>query len=142
MRYLARKRREFFKAGDPVISIDTKKRESISNKCCQNGITRLNHMRPEIDYGRRDKGYVFGAFRSVTGEALTKTYGARSTLDWVDFLEQVDEWLPVGLDRVYALVDNLSAHRASDVLLYSLQRPRWEFVFQPKYAAYPNLIEL
>jgi hypothetical protein len=95
----------------------------------------------EIDYGRRDKGYVFGAFRPVTGEALTKTYGARSTLNWVDFLEQVDEWLPADLDRIYAIIDNLSTHRASDVLLFSLQHPRWEFVFQPKYAAYLNLIE-
>lgn len=95
----------------------------------------------EIDYGRRDKGYVFGAFRPVTGEALTKTYGARSTLNWVDFLQRVDEWLPADLDRVYAIVDNLSTHRASDVLLFSLQHPRWEFVFQPKYAAYLNLIE-
>jgi transposase len=97
--------------------------------------------RQEIDYGRRDKGYVFGAFRPVTGEALTKTYGARSTLNWVDFLRRVDEWLPADLDRVYAIVDNLSTHRASDVLLFSLQHPRWEFVFQPKYAAYLNLIE-
>ena len=95
----------------------------------------------EIDYGRRDKGYVFGAFRPVTGEALTKTYGARSTLNWVDVLQRVDEWLPADLDRVYAIVDNLSTHRASDVLLFSLQHPRWEFVFQPKYAAYLNLIE-
>jgi transposase len=97
--------------------------------------------RQEIDYGRRDKGYVFGAFRPVTGEALTKTYGARSTLNWVDFLRRGDEWLPADLDRVYAIVDNLSTHRASDVLLFSLQHPRWEFVFQPKYAAYLNLIE-
>jgi transposase len=49
--------------------------------------------------------------------------------------------LPADLDRVYAIVDNLSTHRASDVLLFSLQNPRWEFVFQPKYAAYLNLIE-
>jgi transposase len=97
--------------------------------------------RQEIDYGRRDKGYVFGAFRPVTGEALTETYGARSTVNWVDFLQRVDEWLPADLDRVYAIVDNLSTHRASDVLLFSLQNPRWEFVFQPKYAAYLNLIE-
>ena len=97
--------------------------------------------RQEIDYGRRNKGYVFGAFRPVTGEALTKTYGARSTRNWVDFLERVDEWLPADLDRVYAIVDNLSTHRASDVLLFSLQHPRCEFVFQPMYAAYLNLIE-
>ena len=28
------------------------------------------------------------------------------------------------------------------MLLFSLLHPRWEFVFQPKYAAYLNLIEL
>ena len=33
------------------------------------------------------------------------------------------------------------AHRAPDVLLFALAHPRWEFVFQPKYAAYLNLIE-
>lgn len=49
--------------------------------------------------------------------------------------------MPEKLDCVYAIVDNLSTHRASDVLLFSLQHPRWEFVFQPKYAAYLNLIE-
>ena len=42
---------------------------------------------------------------------------------------------------MYAILDNLSAHRATDVLLFALAHPRWEFVFQPKYAAYLNLIE-
>jgi hypothetical protein len=36
--------------------------------------------------GRRDKGYVFGAFRPATGDALRKTYGARSAVNWADFL--------------------------------------------------------
>jgi hypothetical protein len=50
------------------------------------------------------------------------------------------------LDRLetylnYPIIDNSNTHRASDVLLFSLQHPRWEFVFQPKYAAYLNLIE-
>ena len=38
-------------------------------------------------------------------------------------------------------MDNLSTHRAPDVLLFMLAHPRWEMVFQPKYAAYLNLIE-
>jgi hypothetical protein len=33
-------------------------------------------------------------------------------------------------------VDNLNVHSATDVLLFALAHPRWEFVFQPKYAAY------
>lgn len=95
----------------------------------------------EIDYGRRGKGYVFGAFRPATGEAFTQPYHSRSIVNWVDFLSRVDSWLPAQAERVYAIVDNLSMHRAIDVLLFSLAHPRWEFVFQPKYAAYLNLIE-
>src|SRR4051794_16603166 len=38
-------------------------------------------------------------------------------------------------------MDNLNLHSATDVLLFALAHPRWEFVFQPKYAAYLNLIE-
>jgi transposase len=97
--------------------------------------------RQEADYGRRGKGYVFGAFRPATGEALTEIYDSRSAVNYADFLDKVDAWLPDDADRIYAIADNLSAHRATDVLLFALAHPRWEFVFQPKYAAYLNLIE-
>ena len=95
----------------------------------------------EIDYGRRGRGYIFGAFVPATGEALTAPYGGRSTANFVAFLEQVEQWLDPSVAGVYAVVDNLAAHRAPDVLLFALAHPRWEFVFQPKYAAYLNLIE-
>jgi hypothetical protein len=95
----------------------------------------------EIDYGRRGKGYVFGAFVPATGAALTAPYRGRTIANWVDFLEQVDAWIPDEAGHVYAILDNLSTHRALDVLLFALAHPRWEFVFQPTYAAYLNLIE-
>ena len=97
--------------------------------------------RQEIDYGRRGKGYIFGAFRPATGAAFTHPYPRRSTACWVDFLERVEHWLPSDAERVYAIADNLGAHRATDVLLFLLAHPRWEMVFQPKSAAYLNLIE-
>jgi transposase len=95
----------------------------------------------EVDYGRRGGAYIFGAFLPHTGEAFTRPYPSRNTANWVDFLEQVDGWLPEAADHVYAIVDNLAAHRATDVLLFALAHPRWEFVFQPTKAAYLNLIE-
>jgi DDE superfamily endonuclease len=97
--------------------------------------------RQAADYGRRGKGYIFGAFRPATGEAFTHPYPGRTTANWVDFRERVERWVPAGVGRVYAVLDNLPAHRATDVLLFSLAHPRWEFVFQPKCAAYLNLIE-
>jgi transposase len=95
----------------------------------------------EIDYGRRGKGYVFGAFRPATGDAFTAPYASRTTANWVDFLGAVEGWIEAGIERVYAVMDNLNVHSATDVLLFALAHPRWEFVFQPKYAAYLNLIE-
>jgi transposase len=94
-----------------------------------------------IDYGRRGSGYVFGAFVPATGAALTVPSARRTTATFVAFLERVEEWLDPNTARVYAVLDNLRAHRAMDVLLWALAHPRWEFVFQPKYAAYLNLIE-
>jgi transposase len=102
---------------------------------------RRGRARQEIDYGRRGGGYVFGAFVPATGAVLTVPYPRRTTAAWVDFLERVDAWLDPATARVYAVLDNLRTHRAVDVLLWALTHPRWEFVFQPKYAAYLNLIE-
>jgi transposase len=45
------------------------------------------------------------------------------------------------MERIYAIMDNLSAHRTTDVLLFSLAHPRWELVFQPRYTPYLSLIE-
>jgi transposase len=95
----------------------------------------------EIDYGRRGKGYIFGALQASTGAVLTEPYPRRTTVNWVDFLEKVDGWVPPEVERIYAILDNLEAHRATDVLLFNVAHARWEFVFQPKYAAYLNLIE-
>lgn len=97
--------------------------------------------RQEIDYGRRGKGYIFGAFVPASGEALTAPYPGRTVANWLDFLERAEAWLPAHHQRVFAIVDNLNTHRARDVLLFCLAHPRWEFVFQPCYAGYLNLIE-
>src|SRR3954469_13387165 len=75
------------------------------------------------------------------GEAFTAPCTGRTTANWVDFLGQVERWIDAGVERVYAVVDNLNVHSATDVLLFALAHLRWEFVFQPKYAAYLNLIE-
>jgi hypothetical protein len=97
--------------------------------------------RQAVDYGRRGKGYILGAFQPADGDAFTAPYDRRTIANWVDFPEKVDARIPAEVDTVYAIVDNLNVHRAVDVLLFSLAHPRWEFVFQPTNAAYLNLIE-
>lgn len=120
--------------GKELVRSEAKEREDGSSEPAQ-------RAKQELDYGRRGKGYIFGAFRPATGDAYTRPYGGRTIANWVDFLIHVEAWIPAEIERVYAIVDNLNVHRATDVLLFALHHPRWEFVFQPKYAAYLNLIE-
>ena len=103
---------------------------------------KAERAKREIDYGRRGAaGYVFGALRPATGEALALTYERRTTANWVDFLGAVEAWVDPTVERVHAVLDNPNVRRAPDALLFGLLHPRWEFVFQPRYAAYLNLIE-
>ncbi len=69
---------------------------------------------------------------------------ARTAADFADFLEHGDPWvdeLDPSAQHIYAILDHLSAHPATDILLVSLPHPRWEVVCQPTDAAYLNLIE-
>jgi len=59
-----------------------------------------------------------------TGEVLTATYTRRTLVNWIDFLQQVQEWIPQDVEGVYAVLDNLTMHRAVDVLLFNLAYPR------------------
>ena len=85
---------------------------------------KAQRAKQEIDYGRRGKGYVFGAFRPATGDAFTAPYAGRTTANWVDFLGQVEGWIDAGAERVYAVMDNLNLHSATDVVLFALAHPR------------------
>lgn len=56
-------------------------------------------------------------------------------------MEQVEQQLAPAIERVSAILGNLNTHHADDVLLFCARNPRWESVFQSKYAAYLNLIK-
>ncbi len=79
----------------------------------------------EVDDGRRGKGYLFGAFKPVDGAAFTKDYERRTIANWVDFLGLVEEWIPPEIEHVYAILDNLNVHRATDL---NLIEPWWKIL--------------
>ena len=61
----------------------------------------------EIDYGRRGSGYVFGAFQPASGAAFTHPYDRRTTINWVDFLGEVEAWIDPAVERIYAVAGPL-----------------------------------
>ena len=97
--------------------------------------------RQDIDYGRRAKGYVFGALWETTGACWTQCCPRRTKAPFSAFLAWVDEPIPPDARRLYAILDHLGRPHCPDRLLFQMHHPRGEFVYQPKYAAYLNLIE-
>jgi hypothetical protein len=71
--------------------------------------------------------------------SAARRYPGCGTAHWLALLEKVDSWVPAEANRVYAIV-GLGTYRATGMLLFVLAHPRWEMVFQPKYAAYLNLV--
>ena len=102
-------------------------------------VAGVERRRPVGERGpllEREEDAELGAFEPRDGRAFRRPYSGRTTANWVDFLQAVDQWAGPEAEAVFAIVDNLSTHRAADVLLFSLAYPRWHFVFQPTYAAY------
>ena len=72
---------------------------------------------------------------------MTEPYHQRTAANWADVLSKVEDGIAGEIEHVFAIMDNLSAHRATDGLLFSRAHARWECVLQPTYAASLNLIE-
>lgn len=60
----------------------------------------MQRAKLEVDYEHHGKGYVFGAFRPATGEALTSGFTRRTTANWITFLDQVEQWVSPQVERV------------------------------------------
>ena len=71
-------------ASSIVVNLDEMGPEAAKSYPGQALVQQADGQRPaarakqEADYERRGKGYVFGAFRPATGEALTETYEQRA----------------------------------------------------------------
>jgi hypothetical protein len=102
---------------------------------------RRGRATPASADGRRGAGYVDGACPPATGAARTAPDPARKSAHFVDVLGQVAAWLDPTVERVCAIVANLSRHRTLDVRRWALAHPRGEFGFPPTAAASRNLSE-
>ena len=88
--------------------------------------------KPEIAYGRRGQGDSFGARQATTGAVLTAPDPSRSAANFAALREQVAAWRPPEAERGSAILDNLEAQRATDVLLFALAPPAGSSCSRPR----------
>ncbi len=97
--------------------------------------------RRDGEYLRNGTQNLFAALKVHSGEVSGMTCETRNQFDFIAFLDQLEEEIPVD-QHVVAVLDNLSTHKTQAVEAWLDAHPRWRFVFTPKHASWLNQVEM
>ena len=116
------------------------------------GIQALDRTRPSLpmrpgqverrthDYVRHGVIDLFAALNLATGEVISRCDKQHRAVEFIKFLDQIDEAVPAGLD-VHVVLDNASTHKTPAVKKWVLRHPRFTFHFTPTSSSWLNLVE-
>jgi len=116
------------------------------------GIQALDRTRPTLpmrlgqverrthDYIRNGITDLFAALTVATGQVIARTDSRRRAIEFIKFLDLIDESVPADLD-VHVIVDNASTHKTPAVHKSLLRHPRFTFHFTPTSTSWLNLVE-
>ncbi len=129
-------------AHEVVLSVDEK--TSIQPR------TRLAPTRPaqtgrvvqvEHEYERCGAVNLFAALDTRTGKVYGKTYGRKRMVEFIDFLRNLDRWVPASVTTIHIVCDNVSTHHGSKVRAWLENHPRFQFHFTPVHCSWMNQVE-
>ncbi|QYZ67785.1 MAG: IS630 family transposase [Gammaproteobacteria bacterium (ex Lamellibrachia satsuma)] len=92
------------------------------------------------DYKRNGTASLYAAFNILSGEVIAKVTDRHRAKEFIEFLKQIDKSTPEDLD-LHIILDNLSAHKTTEVKLWLEKHPRVHFHFTPTSASWLNAVE-
>ena len=98
-------------------------------------------IKRDYEYKRLGTLSLLAGIDLQTGEAIPLVSDTHNSNDYIAFLKKLDAKYPKG-DKIRLVLDNLKVHTSQKVIEYLETVPdRFEFVFTPKHASWPNLVE-
>jgi len=95
----------------------------------------------EHAYARAGALNLFAAFDTRTGRISGRTARRKRQVEFLAFLEQLDQELPASLRRVHLVLDNLRMHKGKLVRAWLATHPRFVCHFPPVHCSWMNQIE-
>ena len=92
------------------------------------------------DYKRHGTISLFAALDTQTGAVLGKTFRRHRAHEFRQFLDLIEQRVPVELD-VHLILDNSSTHKTAVIRRWLLRRPRFHVHFTPTSSSWLNLVE-
>ncbi len=92
------------------------------------------------DYKRNGTASLYAAFNILSGEVIAKVTDRHRAKEFIEFLKQINKSAPKDLD-LHIILDNLSAHKTTEVKVWLEKHPRVHFHFTPTSASWLNAVE-
>ena len=115
-------------------------------------VQALNRMQPVLPmmpaqpekqthtYVRNGTTSLFAALNVATGEVIGQCRRRHRSMEFVKFLQQIDDTVPQELD-VHVVLDNLQTHKTPAAHRWFLRHPRFHVHFTPTYSSWLNQVE-
>jgi len=98
--------------------------------------TRLEH-----EDKRAGALHLFAAFDTRTGKVYARTEIRKRQVEFIAFLSQLEQELPVAKTHVYLVMDNLKMHKGKQVRDWLATHPRFVCHFVPVHCSWMNQVE-
>jgi transposase len=105
----------------------------------------LEPGRPERhthDYARHGTTSLFAALNVATGKVIGRCHRRHRHQEFLKFLEQIDETIPLAPGvEIHLVMDNYATHKTPRVRRWLARRPRYHLHFTPTSASWLNQVE-
>jgi len=95
----------------------------------------------EHEYQRSGALNLFAAFNTRTGKVFGRCYQRKRAVEFIDFLEQMEQTIPSEIKHVHIILDNLPTHKTKAVQEWLSHHSRWHFHFTPVHCSWMNQVE-
>lgn len=124
-----------------VLSVDEKSQIQALNRTQPVLPLRIGETEKRThDYDRHGTLSLFAALNVATGEVMGKTHQRHRSVEFLNFLREIDNNVPDELD-IHLVLDNYATHKTPAVKRFLAKRPRFHLHFTPTYGSWINQVE-
>jgi transposase len=92
------------------------------------------------EYQRNGTTSLFAALDVATGNVIGRCFRRHRTVEFRQFLDQVDEQVPTELE-VHLILDNYATHKTAVIRQWLQRHPRYHLHFSPTHSSWINQVE-
>jgi hypothetical protein len=95
----------------------------------------------EHEYERKGALNLFAGFDTRTGKVYALTAERKRQVEFIAFLEMLDQDIPPTVTTLHVVLDNLRMHKGQQVQAWLAQHPRFVFHHPPVHCSWMNQVE-